>query len=250
MAIEAVHNVFYLPLKPGLKLTLAVLAEHSDESGICWPSQKLLSIRTSISIRKVRGHLRSLESAGWLITYLGHGPRSVNLYQLNVDQIENQANFAKEGIKQDKKSRVLDLADPVFATPDSSDINADFENSPSDESDNNSGPTGPTEASLNRHIKTKKEMSLELSEAAKLQKAVTVSKELKLAAKERLFGWAEFEDSDDGLNSHQYTSLQKALSDACSIIPQEDLLLYMESWEFLDDASRTTWKSRISESYQ
>ena len=37
MAIEAVHNVFYLPLKPGPKLTLAVLAEHANEKGICWP---------------------------------------------------------------------------------------------------------------------------------------------------------------------------------------------------------------------
>ena len=250
MAIQAVQNALYLTLKPGPKLTLIALAEHADEDGICWPSQKLISIRASISTRKVRDHLRLLESGDWGKTYLARGPKFVNLYRLNLVQMDIRAKQVREQIEHDKNGRKIDPADPVFATPDLSDINADFENSPSDESDNNSGPTGPTEASLNRHIKTKKEMSLELSEAAKLQKAVTVSRELKLAAKERLFGWAEFEDSDDGFNSHQYTSLQKALSDACSIIPQEDLLLYMESWEFLDDASRTTWKSRISESYQ
>ena len=97
-------------------MTLTVLAEHADEEGICWPSQKLLSIRTSISTRKVRDHLRLLESGGWLITYLGRGPKSVNLYQLNLEQIDIQAKRVKEQIEQDKNERKIDLADPRFAT--------------------------------------------------------------------------------------------------------------------------------------
>ena len=250
MAIQAVHNVFYLPLKPGLKLTLAVLAEHANEEGICWPSQKLLSIRTSISIRKVRDHLRSLESGGWLITYLGYGPRSVNLYQLNVDQIENQANLVKERIEQDKNDRKIDLAEPQFATPDLSDPAADSENTLSDESDNNPGPTGPTEASTNLHIKPKRERSVELSEVTKLQKLVTVTTEAKQSAMERLRLWAEFESSDEAFNSHQQTSLQTALTDACSIISQTDLILELGTWDFLNETRRNTWILRISESYQ
>ena len=250
MAIQAVHNALYLPLKPGLKLTLTVLAEHANEEGICWPSQKLLSIRTSISTRKVRDHLKFLESDGWLITYLRHGPRFVNLYQLNLDQIENQATRVKEHIEQDKNGRTLDLADPQFATPDLSDPGADFENIPSDESDNNPGPTGPTEASTNLHIKTKRERSVELSEVAKLQKLVTVSEEAKQSAMERLRLWAEFESSDEAFNSHQETSLQTALTDACSIISQTDLILGLGTWDFLNETRRTTWILRISESYQ
>jgi hypothetical protein len=150
----------------------------------------------------------------------------------------------------------------VFATPDLSDPAADFENTLSDESDNNPGPTGPTETSTNLHIKTKRERSVELSEVAKLQKLVTVSEvaklqklvtvseEAKQSAMERLRLWAEFESSDEAFNSHQETSLQTALTDACSIISQTDLILGLGTWDFLNETRRTTWILRISESYQ
>ena len=170
MAIQLVHDVLYLTLKPGRKLTLAVLAEHADENGICWPSQALLSVRTSMSARKVRDHLRGLESEEWLITQVRQGPRFVNRYLLNVQQIKSNAEATKNRIKKDKNDRWVDGEDLNFATPDLSDPAADFENTLSDESDNNPGPTGPTETSTNLHIKTKRERSVELSEVAKLQK--------------------------------------------------------------------------------
>ena len=250
MAIQAVQNALYLTLKPGPKLTLIALAEHANEEGICWPSQKLISIRASISTRRVRDHLRLLESGDWLITYVGRGPKFVNLYRLNLDQMDIQAKRVKEQIEQDKNKRKIDLADPVFATADLSDITADFENTPPDESDNYSGPTGPIETSTNLHIKPKRERSVELSEVTKLQKLVTVSTEAKQSAMERLRLWAEFESSDEAFNSHQETSLQTALTDACSIISQTDLILELGTWDFLNETRRTTWISRISESYQ
>ena len=262
MAIQAVQNALYLTLKPGPKLTLIALAEHANEEGICWPSQKLISIRASISTRKVRDHLRLLESGDWVKTYLGRGPKFVNLYRLNLVQMDIQAKQVREQIEHDKNGRKIDPADPVFATPDLSDITADFENTPSDESDNNPGPTGPTETSTNLHIKTKRERSVELSEVAKLQKLVTVSEvtklqklvtvseEAKQSAMERLRLWAEFESSDEAFHSHQQTSLQTALTDVCSIISQTDLILELENWDFLNETRRNSWISRISKSYQ
>jgi len=250
MAIQAVQNALYLTLKPGPKLTLIALAEHANEEGICWPSQKLISIRASISTRRVRDHLRLLESGDWLITYVGRGPKFVNLYRLNLDQMDIQAKRVKEQIEQDKNKRKIDLAAPVFATSDLSDITADFENTPPDESDNNPGPTGPTETSTNLHIKPKRERSVELSEVTKLQKLVTVSTEAKQSAMERLRLWAEFESSDEAFNSHQETSLQTALTDACSVISQTDLILELRTWDFLNETLINSWILRISESYQ
>jgi len=250
MAIQAVQNALYLALKPGPKLTLIALAEHANEEGICWPSQKLISIRASISTRKVRDHLRILESGDWLKTDLGRGPKFVNRYRLNLDQMDIQAKQVKEQIEHEKNKRKIDPADPVFATPDLSDITADFENTPSDESDNSSGPTGPIETSRNLNRETKRERSLELSEVTKLQKLVTVSKEAKESALERLRLWAEFESSDETFNSHQQTSLQTALTDVCSIVSQADLILELGTWDFLDETRRNSWISRISKSYQ
>ena len=250
MAIQAVQNALYLTLKPGPKLTLIALAEHANEEGICWPSQKLISIRASISTRKVRDHLRLLESGDWVKTYLARGPKFVNLYRLNLVQMDIRAKQVREQIEHDKNGRKIDPADPVFATPDLSDITADFENTPSDESDSSSGPTGPIETSTNLHRKTKRERSLELSEVTKLQKLVTVSKEAKESAVERLRLWAEFESSDEAFNSHQQTSLQTALTDVCSIVSQADLILELGTWDFLDETRRNSWISRISKSYQ
>ena len=250
MAIQAVQNALYLTLKPGPKLTLIALAEHANEEGICWPSQKLISIRASISTRKVRDHLRLLESGDWVKTYLGCGPKFVNLYRLNLVQMDIQAKQVREQIEHDKNGRKIDPADPVFATPDLSDISADFENTSSDESDNYSGPTGPIETSTNLHRKTKRERSLELSEVTKLQKLVTVSKEAKESALERLRLWAEFESSDEAFHSHQQTSLQTALTDVCSIISQTDLILELENWDFLNETRRNSWISRISKNYE
>ncbi len=250
MAIQAVQNALYLPLKPGPKLTLIALAEHANEEGICRPSQKLISIRASISTCKVRDQFRILKSGDWLKTDLGRGPKFVNRYRLNLDQIDIQAKQVKEQIEHEKNKRKIDPADPVFATPDLSDITADFENTPSDENDNYSGPTGPIETSRNLHRETKRERSLELSEVTKLQKLVTVSKEAKESAVERLRLWAEFESSDETFNSHQQTSLQTALTDVCSIVSQADLILELGTWDFLDETRRNSWISRISKSYQ
>lgn len=250
MAIQAVQNALYLTLKPGPKLTLIALAEHANEEGICWPSQKLISIRASISTRKVRDHLRLLESGDWVKTYLARGPKFVNLYRLNLVQMDIQAKQVREQIEHDKNGRKIDPADLVFGTPDLSDIAADFENTSSDENDNNCGPTGPIETSTNLHRKTKRERSLELSEVTKLQKLVTVSKEAKESAVERLRLWAEFESSDEAFHSHQQTSLQAALTDVCSIISQTDLILELENWDFLNETRRNSWISRVSKNYE
>ena len=250
MAIQLVRDVLYLTLKPGRKLTLTVLAEHANENGICWPSQGLLSVRTSMSARKVRDHLRGLESEEWLITQVRQGPGFVNRYLLNVQQISSNAEVIKNRIKKDKNDHGVDGADLHFATQDLSDITADFENTLPDESDNSPRPTGPTEASTNLHIKPKRERSVELSEVTKLQKLVTVTTEAKQSAMERLRLWAEFESSDEAFNSHQQTSLQIALTDVCFIISQTDLILELGTWDFLNETRRNTWILRISESYQ
>ena len=153
-------------------------------------------------------------------------------------------------VPKDKNDHWVDGADLHFATQDLSDITADFENTPPDESDNYSGPTGPIETSTNLHRKTKRERSLELSEVTKLQKLVTVSTEAKQSAMERLRLWAKFESSDEAFNSHQQTSLQTALTDACSIVSQTDLFLELRTWDFLNETRRNSWISRISKSYQ
>ena len=93
MSVAIYSNVLDLDMDGRRKLVLAVLADHANEDGLCWPSQALLARRASISIRKLRVHLRGLESEGLLKTFVNKGPREVNRYLLNVAKIAEAAKL-------------------------------------------------------------------------------------------------------------------------------------------------------------
>ena len=87
MSVAIYPNVLDLDMDGRRKLVLVALADHADEDGLCWPSQALLAHRASISIRKLRVHLRGLENEGLLQTFVNKGPKEVNYYRLNVAKI-------------------------------------------------------------------------------------------------------------------------------------------------------------------
>ena len=93
MSVAIYSNVLDLDMDGRRKLVLVVLADHADEDGLCWPSQALIKHRASISIRKLRVHLRGLESEGLLKTFVNKGPREVNRYLLNVAKIAEAAKL-------------------------------------------------------------------------------------------------------------------------------------------------------------
>ena len=103
MSVEIYPKVLDLDMKARRKLVLAVLAEHANEGGLCWPSQALLARRGSISKRKLYDHLRSLENEGWLRQSIGTGPKGVNHYQLNVAKIAEAARVERQRITEEKE---------------------------------------------------------------------------------------------------------------------------------------------------
>lgn len=75
------------PGNPGAKLLLVVLVDYSTETGEVSPTQKSLAERTNQSERTVRGHLASLEEAGYITRIRqtrDDGMRSSDRYQLNL----------------------------------------------------------------------------------------------------------------------------------------------------------------------
>ncbi len=66
MSIDLVAAALWLEMPPIRKFVLVSLCENADQDGFCWPSQKYISARCSISVRSVIPHLRSLEKSGWL----------------------------------------------------------------------------------------------------------------------------------------------------------------------------------------
>lgn len=68
MSFEATRSAW---LETGLtalqRLVLLALADHADRENKCWPSQKRLAERTSLSERSVRKILKELEEAGRIV---------------------------------------------------------------------------------------------------------------------------------------------------------------------------------------
>ena len=157
MSVDVFPDVLYLEMKAGRKLVMAVLADHANEIGECWPSQALLGFRASISVPKLRDHLKELEKDDWLRTYIGAGPRGVNVYALNLSKISQASANERHRIKEEKGSHRRDITDCQVGTPDfsdtppdSEDLPPDFRPSSPDSQDTPPGLRSPTEPSRNR----------------------------------------------------------------------------------------------------
>ena len=202
MSVEIYPKVLDLDMKARRKLVLAVLADHADEDGLCWPSQALIAHRASISIRKLRVHLRGLENEGLLQTFVNKGPKEVNYYRLNVAKIAEDARLTRQRITEEKERKRVKFSDVEFVTPDFPNTTPDLEDIPPDLQDItpdfqdiHPGPQLPTEPSKKREG-TAKESS---GHSPTFQKTISYSEPTetaKLRAKERLRGWAELEHSE------------------------------------------------------
>lgn len=53
MSIKAINWAFSLPLPPKQKLVLLALADYADDAGVCWPSTRMLSKKSGLSLRMV-----------------------------------------------------------------------------------------------------------------------------------------------------------------------------------------------------
>ena len=88
MSIGALNWAFDCELpNAGMKLTLLALANYANEDGTAYPSQKALSVKTSMDARSIRRHLVSLEEFGLLerdARKRGNGFFTSDFFQLNI----------------------------------------------------------------------------------------------------------------------------------------------------------------------
>ena len=245
MSVAIYPNVLDLDMDARPKLVLAVLADHADEDGLCWPSQALIKHRASISIRKLRDHLRGLESDGWLKTYVNKGPREVNYYLLHVAKIAEAAELTRQRITEEKERKRVKFSDVEFVTPDFPNTSPDFQDIPP-------GPQLPTEPSAEPSKKLErivKEPSGHSPTFQKINFSSEPTETAKIRAKEWLRGWAELEHSEPAFSDRQRITLRKALEAVCEVLPQSELLLELWTWDFLDDNARACWKERVEHPY-
>lgn len=79
------------PASGSEKLVMVSLANHADETGLCYPSVGRIAQQARISVSQARRVLRHLEREGWLSVVgnaSGGAPGSTRRYQLNLPKLE------------------------------------------------------------------------------------------------------------------------------------------------------------------
>lgn len=66
MSIKYMTMVFDLDIAPGPKLVFLALADRADDQGHCYPSQKDLAKKSTMTVRSVQTHLKWLEDEGYI----------------------------------------------------------------------------------------------------------------------------------------------------------------------------------------
>lgn len=88
MSVEAIAWALSVRTgNPSAKFVLVALANYADQTGICWPSQKLLAEQTEQSVDTVQRRLSELVEVGLVArsrrqTKRGLGGRASDIYQL------------------------------------------------------------------------------------------------------------------------------------------------------------------------
>lgn len=88
MSIKALNWALDLPIPPGPKLVLAVIADYADDQGYAFPGMDKIARRASVSERTAIRVINDLEANGYLRRERRHiatGQRTSNGYQLLPD---------------------------------------------------------------------------------------------------------------------------------------------------------------------
>lgn len=253
MSVKIYPKVLDLEMRQGPKLIMAVLADHSDESGLSWPSQKLLSVRASISIRNLRNNLKKLEEEGWLRICVGEGRGGVNKYRLNLNKIFKSSRAVNDRMKLEK-ARHNDKA----VAPDVTESSWDVEYAALDDSSTSQGlyaHSNRMQASY-RNVINRQRIEKEPSDKPSVDPqrfrdtgfSPDITEDSKNSIKLRIKGWAELEQTESGFSERQMTGLQKALVE-CVAIAKSEMISEYSSWDFLEADRKEIWKERINSLY-
>ncbi|HAS6026241.1 TPA: helix-turn-helix domain-containing protein [Vibrio vulnificus] len=117
MSVKVMSYVWDIPLFKGSdKLVMLCLADHADDSGLCWPSIDTIARKSGVSPTTVKSTLKKLEAGGWIAkknqfktAETGRLVRANNQYQLPVlllkKKADEQTDFEQSNFVHSKLER-------------------------------------------------------------------------------------------------------------------------------------------------
>lgn len=108
MSVELMAEVWTLRLKSGQRDVLLVMADHANDSGICWPSVRRIAWKTDKDPRSVKRSLRELEEIGLVECIANeHGGRGRSrLYRLHLEKGDKKPPFSIEDDEREENATV------------------------------------------------------------------------------------------------------------------------------------------------
>ncbi|MCU8489935.1 helix-turn-helix domain-containing protein [Vibrio vulnificus] len=117
MSVKVMSYVWDISLFKGSdKLVMLCLADHADDSGLCWPSIDTIARKSGVSPTTVKSTLKKLEAGGWIAkknqfktAETGRLVRANNQYQLPVlllkKKADEQTDFEQSNFVHSKLER-------------------------------------------------------------------------------------------------------------------------------------------------
>jgi len=86
MSIKQMSMVWALPasVKSTRRFVLLALADNADDDGVCWPGERYVAEKCSMTSRSVRSIIREMEKAGYIVTESRPGQSSI--YHLHLPE--------------------------------------------------------------------------------------------------------------------------------------------------------------------
>lgn len=91
MSIKLSSKVWDSTLPTNLKVVLGQICDAANDEGVCWPSQKTLMHKTSMTDKTLQKHIASLESMGLISRDRRQkgGRRQSDMYQVYIHVLES-----------------------------------------------------------------------------------------------------------------------------------------------------------------
>lgn len=113
MSNQAINFAFSLNLSLGEKIVMLTIADAANAQGICWPSIRIISAKSSLEERSVQRILRRLEKMGYIEIKArrgGDGGHTSNQYQVVMP--DQSARLITRSSPGDSDSNTLKTAAP------------------------------------------------------------------------------------------------------------------------------------------
>ena len=122
MSVKAMAIAWEADLKPGAKLVLLAIADHSDGKGVCWPGQEHIAEKCNMNRSTVNQHIGDLVSLGYLFVEKGRsktGQAVKATYRVNLESpVLEKPTLGKQKKQQKNAKPTLENAtSPVLEKP-------------------------------------------------------------------------------------------------------------------------------------